>query len=208
MGGDGRPPRPLRVPWAALRSPDSAQPRPTPLGEGRGRERGGRAANSPTARGRRAQWTRRPPGSAPGAGAAEARALQEPVARGTHTNNNKRKETGRQRSPHRVLHVSGAGRGRGRAAGRAPPGVPPPPRHLPPGRGAPSAHPPSKSEMIPSSCALTAGSDMVAGGRAARRAARGKRPAGELLGRRAARLPLPPRSAELAPSPWAAGSAE
>lgn len=108
--------------------------------------------------------------------------------RSAHTNNNKRKETRAAAvpalGPPRRRRGAGQGARRGQG-GRAPyPGVPPPPPRTRPARGAsehshcrPGTHPPSKSEMIPSSCALTAGSDMVARRqRDARRAAERKRP--------------------------------
>lgn len=126
------------------------------------------------------------PGEGPGAGRERSPAGPPGACRARHTNNNKRKEARRQLSAHWVLHVGDAGRGRGARQGGASRGSRlPPPRTRPARAGGasersrcpPGTHPPSKSEMIPSSCALTAGSDMVARGqRRARRAARRKRP--------------------------------
>lgn len=133
----------------------------------------GRGTGSPTRRG--AAGARRPTGSAGGRGPSDRRggAAGPGGCRGRPSNlrggcrrsgkYNKRKEAGSQHGGRRGARLPDPRpprrrRGRGLGGARrqgAPSGVPPaPPR---------ARHPPSKSEMIPSSCALTAGSDMVAG---------------------------------------------
>lgn len=207
MGADGTPPsRPRRARAVSARQPSAAGIRLSPGPEtgwggraggppGQDSEAGNDSLDPPQAKG--ARW---PTGSAGGRGRSDCRegkcapgsaeeapgALEEAVvARQTQTTIKGRKP-GRSAQgpvrargpPNRVPQVGeGARDGRVSQPGSRLLVRATVPRRVARGASEAARHPPSKSEMIPSSCALTAGSDMVARGpRDARRAAARKRP--------------------------------